>query len=174
VEIESKSRTLFNWVFNLLKQMFQFDYYEHVFGIVFFIIMSASFYTLWFLMSEQNQLQNRTITGKQDIYNVLLLTGVVWVVKNALHRSLKQLVAQHFICHQRYDSFALQHKRATTITKYMVDLLFYLGTSIYAYSLLKHSAYLPRWFLGQHASPSHSQVFAWATGFHEEVLRTFM
>lgn len=136
--------------------------------------MSISFYTLWFLMSEQNLLQKYTITNKQDIYYVLLFTIVVWIVKNILLKTIKPLVAEHFICHARYDSLSLQHKRATTITKYIIDFVFYLFTSIYAYSLLQHSCYLPRWFLGQHPSPNSTNVFTWDSGFYEDSLRTFM
>lgn len=43
-----------NKVFELLIKMFQFNYYEHVFGILFFVIMTLSFYAFWFMADASN------------------------------------------------------------------------------------------------------------------------
>lgn len=86
---------------------------------------------------------------------------------------MKPIVSSSFIDLTRYDSLELQEKRAVTISKYIVDLLSYSTTTIYAYLLLKDQ-FLVTWFGGTDPNATCSNLIDYKIGTADSSLGNFM
>lgn len=68
-------------LFGVLKKIFMFDYYEHLFGMIFFLLLASFFFCVWFFQSSHNLIHSITLTGWSDVVVVSKYTAVIWIVK---------------------------------------------------------------------------------------------
>ena len=64
------------------------------------------------------------------------------------HHYLDDLCAKHFITDLRYNDPDSKKKRCYTIVKWGYSIIYYIAVSIWAYTILKDSVFLPGWLGG--------------------------
>lgn len=135
--------------------------------------MAVSFYYYWVLADSSNPITHKTLASREDIPVLFAGTVVYWAIIWGLNKLAKPFVLANFIDLARYDTPEVQQKRAVTLSKYLVDLLSYSASSLYAYVLLK-DRFLVTWFGGTDPNSTCSNLIDYSIGTADPTLGNFM